>query len=62
MYRNDAKAGAATYRRRALAIREAAESSLVIAERAGHKRLATKFKNVVAWADDIQRAIDNGVR
>lgn len=54
MYKSTAKPGAATYRRRALAIKEAAESGAAIAEAAGHKRLATKFRNVVAWARDIE--------
>lgn len=55
MYSSKAKPGAATYRRRALAIIEAAESGLTIAEAAGHKRLATKFRNVIAWGRDIER-------
>lgn len=61
MFSNDSKPNAATYRRRAAAILEAAESGLTIAEAAGHKRLATKFRNTIAWAKDILSAVDNRV-
>jgi hypothetical protein len=61
-YSKDAKPNAATYRRRALVLIEACESGLAIAEAAGHKKLATKFKNTLAWANDIRRSVDAGVR
>lgn len=60
MFSSTSKPGAATYRRRALMIVEAAQSGLDIAQRAGHKHMAREFRSTLAWGQSILRDIENG--
>lgn len=60
MFSNTSKPGAATYRRRAMMIVEAAQSGMEIAQRADHKHMAREFRSTLAWGQSILRDIENG--